>query len=248
MGKTMEALLKLQSIERQLAQVRSQLKTRSAAVDAQQARVSQAQAEYEARHEEFFTRQKQADAVELQLKEWEERITKLRGSLNTAKTNKEYAALLTQINTLKADNSKVEEDGLRLITEVDEARTATEEAKAQIAEFEQALEEVKQTSAADVTRLEGMLAELQTKRDAAAQDVPAPALTVFNRIASMRDGEAMSPIEIQGRKPPFEYICGGCFMSITAEHANSLQTRDDLRFCDCCGRILYLEAEASRES
>jgi len=245
MGQTLEALLKLQSVERQLGQVQRRLETRSGAVDAQQARLAECQQAYDTLHNEVLSRQSAADSIDLQVKECEQRIEKLRGDLNNAKTNKEYATLLTEINTLKADNSKAEDEALAIMGDVDEVRARAEEAKAKIAEAEEALEEVKRTSAEEIAKLEGMVNELQGKRDAAAKDVPAAALEIFTRIASMRDGEAMAPIEIHGSKPPHEYICGGCFMSVTAEHANALRTRDDLRFCDSCGRILFLEEQAS---
>lgn len=245
MGQTLEALLKLQSVERRLGEVRKQLISKSAAVDAQQTRLEQCQAEYQALHEEMFTRQKAADALDLQVKECEELISKLRGDLNVAKSNKEYSALLTRINTLKADNSKAEDEALKLMGDADEVRGQAEEMQSSITEAEQALEEVKRTSAEEVAQLERMLGELQGKRDLAAGGVPPEALGVFNRIASLRGGGAMAPIEIHGDKPPHEYVCGGCFMSVTAEHANALRTRDELRFCDSCGRILYLEEQAS---
>ena len=77
--------------------------------------------------------------------------------------------------------------------------------------------------------------------------MPSQALAVFERIAATRNGEAMAHIEIHGKKPPHEYTCGGCFMSIAAENANALRTRDELRLCDHCGRILYLEELASTQ-
>ena len=89
-----------------------------------------------------------------------------------------------------------------------------------------------------------MLEDLNAKRAEAAKDVPAPALAVFDRIAGNYDGDAMAAIEIQGAKPPHEYICGGCYMSLNAEHVNALRTRDEIRTCDNCGRILYLEPQA----
>ena len=245
MGQTLQALLKLQSIERRLGEVKRRLDNRSAAVGVQQARLAECQAAYDSLHNDVLTRQSAADSLDVTVKECEERIEKLRGDLNSAKTNKEYAALLTAINTLKADNAKAEDEALKLMSEVDETRVLADEAKTKIAEAEEALEEVKLTSAEEIVRLEGMVAELTTERDAAAAEAPPQALSVFNRIASMRDGEAMAPVDIQGKKPPHEYVCGGCFMSITAEHANALRTRDDLRFCDNCGRILFLEEQAS---
>ena len=245
MARTLEALLKLQVIERQLGDVRRRLNTRSAAVDAQEQRLGQCQDEYDALHAEVLSRQKDADGAELHLKEIETQIEKFRGFLNAARTNKEYAVFLTQINTLKADNSKTEDEGIRLMGEVDEIRAQAEEAKARIVESQEALEEIRRTSTEEVAQLEQMVAEFEAKRDAAAKDVPGRELSIFDRIGSLRDGEAMASIEVHGKKPPHEYSCGGCFMSITAEHANALRTRDELRFCDSCGRILYLEEQAA---
>ena len=58
----------------------------------------------------------------------------------------------------------------------------------------------------------------------------------------------MAPIEIEGTKPPHSYVCGGCFMSLNAEHANALRSRDEVRTCDSCGRILYLEVKQEAQS
>jgi hypothetical protein len=69
-------------------------------------------------------------------------------------------------------------------------------------------------------------------------------LAVFDRIAGNYDGDAMDAIEFQGSKPPYEFICGGCYMSLTAEHVNALRTKDEIRTCDNCRRILYLEPQA----
>jgi predicted nucleic acid-binding Zn-ribbon protein len=73
--------------------------------------------------------------------------------------------------------------------------------------------------------------------------VPQEALAVFERIAESYDGEGMAVVEVQGKKPPHEYICGGCYMSLSAEHANALKVRDEIRTCDNCGRILYMEMQ-----
>jgi len=248
MGQILEALLRLQSIERQLAEVKDRLRRRSAAVQAQQAQVDQYQQELQALHDEAQSRQKGADAVELELREREEQVARLRQSLNKAKTNKEYAAILTQINTLKADNSKLEEEALRHMQAAEEIRARGEQVRERIAQAESQLEEVKRTSAEEVARLEKMLAELRQRREEAAEEVPSEPLRTFERIASTHEGDAMAAIVIVGKKPPYEYVCAGCNMSITAEHANALRTRDELRFCDCCGRILYLQEQTTSQT
>ncbi|MHC4715754.1 MAG: zinc ribbon domain-containing protein [Planctomycetota bacterium] len=244
MAKTLEALLRLQSVEHQTADVRRRLALRQAAVTAQEERIAELTRSLEARHEEHVDRQKAAAAVELELKTREEEITKLRGALNTAKTNKEYAAILTRINTLKADNSRFEDQGLELIQAAEEVQGQMAELREQIEAGQTELEQLRQTSAEEIDRLGKMLADLEAKRDAASAEVPAKALAVFNRIATKRSGDAMAKIQILGDKPPHEYVCGGCNMSLRAEHVNALRTRDEVRLCDSCQRILYLEEMA----
>ena len=103
--------------------------------------------------------------------------------------------------------------------------------------------ETRQASQQDVVRLKGMLTELTDKRSEAAVAVPPEIMAVFDRIAGNYDGDAMAVVERHGKKPPHSYVCGGCFMSLSAEHFNALQVRDEIRTCDNCGRILYLERE-----
>lgn len=243
MGTTLEALLRLQNVERDLAQVRRRLKTRKGAVIAQEGRIAALTEDFSVLKEKLLDRRKTADQYELDLQTKEEHVSHLRGSLNTAKTNKEYAAVLTEINTFKADNAKLEEDGLKVMQEIDQLRAEVETLEAQIAEQQNRLDQIEKESADEVARLTEMLQKLQAKREEAAQAIPREALSIFERIAENFDGEAMALIEIEGRKPPHTYVCGGCFMGLNAEHANVLRTRDEVRTCNNCGRILYLQRE-----
>jgi len=243
MGQTLVALLKLQSIETQLAQVRGRLRSRQSAVAVHQRKIDELRLQHSDLHELLLTKRKQADVFDLELKEKEAAVAKLRTSLNTARTNKEYAALLTQINTLRADNSKLEEVALRLMQDADVVKVEQDELADAVQAAEEHLEEVQQTSAEEVTRLTGMVDDLLAQRTEAEGDVPPDILATFSRVAHKYDGEAMAVIESHGKKPPHNYTCGGCFMGLNAEHVNALQVADKIRTCDNCGRILYLDPE-----
>ncbi|MCL2700627.1 MAG: C4-type zinc ribbon domain-containing protein [Phycisphaerae bacterium] len=235
------ALLQLQAIERQLTHVRGRLKTRRGAVNAQEKRIEQLTADHQGLLDKALACRKDADRRELDLKEREAQSQKLRTSLNTTKTNKEYAAILTQINTLKADNAKIEEEVLKMMADVDAVKAQAGKVQETIAAETQRLSVLQTASQAEIDKLNAMLADLTAKRADAAANVPREPLAVFDRIVEANDGEAMAVIEVQGRRPPFEYTCGGCYMSLNAEHANALRTRDELRTCNNCGRILYME-------
>jgi len=243
MGTTLQALLNLQSIERQLRQVKRRLKVRQLAVETQQMRIDQFRSEHDTLNEQAKTKRQRADSTELDLKAKEEEVAKLRSALNIAKTNKEYAAVLTRINSLKADNAKLEEDALKMMQEVDAIKADVAQATEQINAEQVRLEEIRKTNDEEIQRLNGMVDDLSAKQAAAAEAIPPEVLSLFERIAENYDGEAMAVVEVHGRKPPYDYICGGCFMSLNAEHANALRVRDEIRTCDNCGRILYLEKE-----
>ena len=92
-----------------------------------------------------------------------------------------------------------------------------------------------------------MVDDLQTRRVQAAEGIGAEALHVFDRIASTHEGQAMAPIEIADPKHG-EYNCGGCYMSLSAENYNALLSRDEIRQCDNCKRILYVEPQGQTQS
>jgi len=248
MGQTLERLLRLQSIERELAQVRRRLKARQNAVSTQQRRIDQLQEEGDALDQQTLSRRRDADRFELDLRQSEQQVAKLRTALNTAKTNKEYATILTQINTRKADNAKLEDGTLRILQEVDATRTEADKVKQQIAAETRRLEDIQQTNAEEIEKLNGMMTELLARRAGAATDIESDVLGAFERVAGRYEGEAMAAIQIEGKKPPYDYICAGCFMTLNAEHANALRVRDEIRTCDNCGRILYLDPAGESQS
>jgi len=243
MGRLLTALLHLQSIERQLAQIRGRLGSRKNAVSAYERRIGQLRTDHEALRARSMQRRADADRLDLDLKQKEEQVNKFRLALNNAKTNREYASILTQINTTKADNARTEEEALKVMQEADSIADEARKLEKEIAEEQELLEEVNRTSAEEIDRLEVTMAQLSEKRAQAAGDVKPESLSVFERLAESYDGEAMAAIEIHGKRAPHDYVCGGCYMSLSAEHANALQTRDELRTCPNCGRILYLEPQ-----
>ncbi|MFW6061538.1 MAG: zinc ribbon domain-containing protein [Planctomycetota bacterium] len=238
------ALLNLQSIEHQIAKVRQRLNARRRAVKAQEKRIAEVQEQLEQLQETIQQKRRSSDEYDLDLQSREEKVAKLRSQLQTAKTNKEYAALLTEINTLKADNAKIEEESLKFLSAIDELNSRADELKQKLAEENQKLAEIQASTQEEIDRLNGMMEQLQAKRAEATKELDDDTLAQFERVAENFQGEAMVPIEVHGRKAPYTYICGGCFMSLSPEHANALRTHDEIRQCDSCGRILYMEEKA----
>lgn len=240
MGVLLEALHRLQEIELQLTDLRQRLGSKQRSVRAHERRVSEIQQEVEKKRGATREKQIEADRYGLDIKASEERIAKLRVALNAAKTNKEYSALLSQLNTDKADTSKTEDRLLGLLSEIDAMRKGMAEDE-ECLRAEQSMVESLQRDATEYEAQQAdRLKRLISERALAAEGIPPSALIAFERVAEHHEGEAMARV-VQTNPRRQEFACSGCNMSVTLEQVNSIITRDDTMYCHTCGRILYLE-------
>ena len=239
MGPVLNGLTKLQSVENRLRVAKAKLTRCRRNVVIQENQVRNLQNAVEAKKEEIQLTQIQYDRLELELKSRDEDIAKLRASLNTAKTNKEYAAVLTQLNTTKANNSKNENQILDLLKDIEADETECKEIQGQIEEQKQQLEKTRVESATLASKYEAEIQGIQAEWDEAAKDIPAEPLETFRRVADTYDGQAVTAIEKPSDKKG-AYSCGGCFMGITAESVNKLMSKDEIIRCPNCTRILVI--------
>ena len=239
MGPVLNGLIKLQSVESRLRAVKAKLARCRRNVVIQENHVRSLQNTLEAKREEIQLTKIQSDRLELELKSRDEQIRKLRASLNAAKTNKEYAALLTQLNTTKADNSKIETQILDFMKDIEADESEIETINNQIEEQKQRLEQTRKDSEAMAVKYEDQIKDIQADWDHASGKIPAEPLGIFKRVAETYHGEALSIIEKHEGKTAV-YTCGGCFMGIIAESVNLLMTKDEIIRCPNCTRILVL--------
>lgn len=237
MGPVLNALVKLQSVENQLRAVKAKLARCRRSVIIQENQVRRLQSSLDAKKEEMQLTKVQSDRLELELKTRDDEVSKLRTHLNVAKTNKEYASVLTQLNTTKADNSKIETQILELLKDIEADEAECANIQNQIDEAKQKLEQTRKEAEVMAAKYEAEIEEIQKEWDAKAQNISQEPLDVFKRVAETYDGEALAVVEKQEGKTE-AYSCGGCFMGVTAESVNMLLSKDDIIRCPSCTRIL----------
>lgn len=241
MGPVLHGLKKLQSVEHRLRAAKLKLVRCRRSVIFQENQLRTLQNELEAKKEEIKLTRIQTDRMELELKTRDERISKLRARLNLAKTNKEYSVTLTELNTSKADNSKIENQILDLMKNIETDEDECSEIGNQIGEQKGKLEELRKDAETKTVGFESEIKDVQGEWDQVAKDIPAEALDVFNRVAETYDGEALAIATQQNEKVEI-FSCDGCFMGLPAEIVNQLMTKDEIIRCSNCTRILVLKA------
>lgn len=244
MSNTLAALQKLQAVETQLADLRNRIAAKKRRVAQQEQRLARLEQEQQQEQRDLRTRQVEVDRLDLDVKSREVEIAKVRNALNTAKTNKEYAALLTQLNTAKVDSGKIEEKVLELMTQLDEARKKVALAVETRADEERKLAEYRADAEGYEKEHSPRLTELADRRKSVAAAVPAAALGLFERVALKNDGMALAMV-VRTNPKREEFACEACNMSITLQQVNSLLSRDEPVVCNTCGHILFLDAHTA---
>ncbi len=242
MGATLEALRALQEIDLQINDIKQQLARRETAVRIQQKKLADLRQTEKEQHDQLLTVQKDTDALDLDLKSRAAHVVKLRTQLNTAKTNKEYAAVLQEINTQKADETRVESSVMEMLQDIDQKKTALGETRKQAEQIEVRLEEARQQFQRTEESLAGRRETLNKRRAEATAALDPPVAHMFDRTSDRYEGEAMARI-VRTHPRRDEFICDGCNMTLNLERFNAVMTRDEVQNCSSCGRILYVDVD-----
>jgi len=240
MGIVLNALVKLQSVENSLRAAKAKLTRCRRNVILKENQLRTLQNSLQAKQEEIQLTKIQADRFELEIKSVDQTLAKYRAALNVAKSNKEYAAILTELNTTKADNSKIENQALELMKNIDADQVQCDQIKQQIEVAKNELNEIRKQNEEQAKKHEEEIADIERHWQQAAREVSAESLEIFKRVADTYDGEAIAEVEVQDNRSGI-YTCGGCFMSLTTETANTLMSRDEILRCPNCTRILYMK-------
>jgi len=173
------------------------------------------------------------------------RMATIRTQMESAQTNKEYKAFLTEMNTHKVERDRLETAALELMGKVDEAKRQVAEMDGERSEREQVKKVATTERGQRFAEIEGRVNELKAERTVAAAEVPADVLTMFQRLLDLRGDEAMASIEVQDRKR-HEFTCGSCMMTVPVESVSALMSSGKLTRCVSCQCILYMDEESSK--
>ncbi|RPH95583.1 MAG: hypothetical protein EHM72_14915 [Calditrichaeota bacterium] len=168
----------------------------------------------------------------------EERLKKYRVQLYAVKTNKEYDAMTSEIETAekKVDDLKFRKLELEeLIEQVEgEIQTLTEK----IREHETILSGLQHELQQKLLITHEEESELSSRRQKLVQEVPKQILSTYERIRQARGGYAVA--ELQNN------ACSHCSSRIPSQRGLEIRMMNKLNLCEVCGRILVWRAEQTQ--
>lgn len=174
---------------------------------------------------------------ELEFKQGQEKLRKARERLQEVKTNREYQAMLMEIETVEQGNGRIEEDILVLYDRIDEKKVFLEVHEKAFEKDRIMYEEERKRIDEEMVSLDGDLEEQKEKFDTLLQGLEPDLRRRYEMIKGRLNGIAIVP----ARKG----ICSGCNMNIPPQLYNELQRSDQIHYCPNCNRIIYRDENAN---
>ena len=208
-------------LPREIAAIRAAADDARKAVDDARARLDSARKD---------TRAKEKDLEVTQGKR-----VKSEARLYEVKTNIEYSAALTEIETIKQEKAAVEDEILTLMESQDRIAGEIKEAESRLKTALTRCDTEEATLRAKLADVEGQLAHARSDRAGVTKDLTPVVLADYEKLLRARGGLAIAPV----MKPE---LCSGCRMLVRPQRLQELKAQNSLIACESCGRYLYWPA------
>jgi len=231
MEEQLNLLIRLQDIDRTI-RARQEEKRRLPELLAELEGKSEAnKAELDRVREALDAAQKGKRDRDRDLEEGGQKVEKLKSRTPDIKTNKEYTALLKEIETAEQENKAIEDDILKLMEKIDAAVAEIRTAETRSAEEADAIAAERKQLEENMAKLEAELSSVERERDDLASHVDAPLLAKYQKRYTSLAGKVV--VEARGES------CTGCFMSIPPQLFVNVKKNTEIITCPHCSRILY---------
>ena len=169
--------------------------------------------------------------TELDISDLSEKIDKLKDQLYLVTNNKQYDALMLEIDHLKGKRTGSENELIELMEE----KESTIES---IDSMESQLQSLSEDLSVRRKKLESVIEEsaeeknsLQKQRDQNVKEIDQNTLKVYNKVIQHRGGLAV--VQLEGS------ACGGCGAHIPPQTVSEVRAKSAVHTCGVCGRFLY---------
>jgi hypothetical protein len=170
--------------------------------------------------------------IDLQIDDRKGRIAKYEQQLVQIKNNKEYQALLHEIEGLKADIRMLEDKDLEVMEEEEKEAQRLEEEKLKIGKSRERLDSAEAAAREEFRRIEADLAAVAESRKGVEAILDGDLHDKYDRIFRNKPRLAVVAV-VKGS-------CQGCNMRLTPQILNDLQKDERILYCENCGRLIYL--------
>ena len=159
------------------------------------------------------------------------RLAKYKDQLLEVKTNREYTAMLHEIETAQNDIRTREDRILEVMMESDELNAAIKKSEAELKAVEKEVVAERATLETEMASLQGEIDRTTAEREKLVADIDRHVLSIFETTAKGRKGVAVAEAK--------DGLCTICHVRLRPQVFNEVRKNESIIQCDSCRRILY---------
>jgi hypothetical protein len=165
----------------------------------------------------------------------QDKIKRTEGRMFEVKTNKEYQALLSEIETLKEEKSRAEEEILQLLDEIDELKKKLLHREKEVAITLGKIEGERKKIQERMTHSELLWKRQMERGEVLTKQLNSNLFKLYNTLKEKRQGVGVVSVKKE--------TCQGCFVNIPPQMFIEVQKNNQRIQCPNCNRILYWDGD-----
>jgi uncharacterized protein len=231
MNSDLKHLIRLQSIDLSIQELRTRIDKFPGISKALDEKLKTAQAGAETAREKAKTNQGSRKKLESEIGTIETKISKYRDQMMAVKTNDEYRALQHEIEHAQNAIRKIEDDILNLMMEAETGQTDIKIAEVRLKEDQARVnderKQLEEENKRDLGALDSYLKERKEIQSAVTPDL----VSRYERVRKHRGGIGVAAARNE--------VCEICQVRIRPQVFQEIRKNDQIIACDACQRILY---------
>ena len=229
----LQQLIVLQSLDDEIAEHKKLLVDIPLQIDAGCTELEEKKKILSNAKEELDALQKERKDLELAVQGENDHMAKAKTKLPAVKTNREYTAILSEVEAIKVKVSGLEDKELEIMEILEEKQKEVPGMEKKCNEEDARFQEYKAKKDAELDRMKQELGVLVAKRENVSGQLDRVIMQRYEKVAGSRDGRAV--VMLQGS------ICQGCFQQILPQMVIDVKIGESIQQCSNCIRFLYWE-------
>ncbi|MBN1471618.1 MAG: hypothetical protein JW925_07545 [Syntrophaceae bacterium] len=226
-------LIKIQEYDSQIFKLSTKKKTLPEQIEKLNREFSQFEEEIKKNKMKYDELKSRHVENENKIKKINEGIVKTKERMLEVKNNKEYQAMLKEIETAEASRSDVETAIISILDELDKLTVSVKQDEEVMKHNKNKYEQEKKALEDDLNAVDSDMIACEQKRTELQNDVPADLMAKYEKIKKRNKGIGVTSV--------WKAVCNGCHVNIPPQLYNEIQKSEEMFSCPNCNRILYFK-------
>ena len=229
----LQQLVLIQKLDDEIVEHRKQLADIPVQIDSELEELTDKKKILSIAKEEIDALQKNRKAIESEVQGENDHMAKAKTKLPAVKTNKEYTAILSEVDAIKKKVEGLEDKELEIMEVLEEKQKGLPAIEKKCKEEDAHFQEYKTKKADELDRVTKEMNPLLAKRETVKSQIDKVIFQRYEKVAKSRGGTAVVSLQ--------ENICQGCFQQILPQMVINDKVGESIHQCSSCLCFLYWE-------